>query len=89
MSINVTDTTGRVAAASSANTNKTAATNLGAQGKGLDQNAFLTLLVAQLKHQDPLAPQDSTQFVAQLSQFNSLDQLISINSRLGQLLDKQ
>ena len=47
---------------------------------------FLKLLVEQLKHQDPLAPQDGTQFVAQLAQFNSLEQLISINARLEQLV---
>ncbi|HET6975113.1 MAG TPA: flagellar hook capping FlgD N-terminal domain-containing protein [Pyrinomonadaceae bacterium] len=50
------------------------------------QDAFLKLLVEQLKHQDPLAPQDGTQFVAQLAQFNSLEQLISINERLGKLM---
>lgn len=54
--------------------------------KGIGQDAFLKLLVEQLKHQDPLAPQDSAQFVAQLAQFNSLEQLISINARLGELL---
>jgi flagellar basal-body rod modification protein FlgD len=52
------------------------------------ENAFLKLLVEQLKHQDPLEPQDGTQFVAQLAQFNSLEQLISINERLGDVLDK-
>ncbi|MDX6385173.1 MAG: flagellar basal-body rod modification protein FlgD [Blastocatellia bacterium] len=51
----------------------------------VDTNTFLKLLVEQLKHQDPLAPQDGTQFVAQLAQFNSLEQLISINERLGKL----
>jgi flagellar basal-body rod modification protein FlgD len=51
-------------------------------------DTFLTLLVAQLKNQDPLNPQDGTQFVAQLAQFNSLEQLISINQRLGQVLDQ-
>ena len=50
---------------------------------------FLRLLVEQLKHQDPLAPQDGAQFVAQLAQFNSLEQLMSINDRLGQLLTKK
>ena len=53
--------------------------------KGLGQDAFLKLLVEQLKHQDPLSPQDSAQFVAQLAQFNSLEQLISINARLAEL----
>jgi flagellar basal-body rod modification protein FlgD len=51
-----------------------------------EKNMFMSLLVAQLKNQDPLAPQDSTQFVAQLAQFNSLEQLISINQRLGEVL---
>jgi len=46
---------------------------------------FLTLLVAQLKNQDPLAPQDGAQFVAQLAQFNSLDQLIGIRQSIEQL----
>lgn len=54
-----------------------------------DRDTFLQLLVTQLKHQDPLAPQDGAQFVAQLAQFNSLDQLININSRLDQLIDQK
>jgi flagellar basal-body rod modification protein FlgD len=49
---------------------------------GLDGNSFLTLLTAQLKSQDPTAPQDPTQFVTQLVQFNSLQQLIQINQDL-------
>lgn len=55
--------------------------------KDLDQGAFMTLLVAQLKNQDPLAPQDGAQFVAQLATFNSLDQLINMNKSLSQLVD--
>jgi flagellar basal-body rod modification protein FlgD len=54
--------------------------------KDTGENTFLKLLVEQLKHQDPLAPQDGAQFVAQLAQFNSLEQLISINERLGEVL---
>jgi len=57
--------------------------------KDVGADAFLKLLVEQLKNQDPLAPQDGAQFVAQLAQFNSLEQLISINGRLGQLLDNK
>lgn len=62
------------------------ATKTDATKKGADKDTFLTLLVTQLKNQDPLAPQDGAQFVAQLAQFNSLDQLISINDRLGKLV---
>jgi flagellar basal-body rod modification protein FlgD len=54
-----------------------------------DQETFLKLLVAQLKNQDPLQPQDGTQFVAQLAQFSALDQLININRQLGDLLGKK
>jgi flagellar basal-body rod modification protein FlgD len=53
-----------------------------------DSNTFMTLLVAQLKNQDPLAPQEGTEFIAQLAQFNSLEQLISINDRLNQLVNQ-
>ena len=49
-------------------------------------NAFMTLLVEQLKHQDPTQPQDGAQFVTQLAQFNSLDQLIGIKSSIDQLI---
>lgn len=47
---------------------------------------FMTLLVAQLKNQDPLEPQDGTAFVAQLAQFNSLDNLIGIRESMEQLV---
>jgi flagellar basal-body rod modification protein FlgD len=38
---------------------------------------FLQLLVAQLKHQDPLNPSDGTQFIAQLAQFQQLEQSVN------------
>jgi flagellar basal-body rod modification protein FlgD len=44
-----------------------------------DESAFLTLLVSQLKNQDPLNPTDSNQFVAQLTSYSQLEQLIGIN----------
>lgn len=49
---------------------------------GLNPNMFITLLIAQLKNQDPTSPMDPTQFVNQLVQFNSLEQLIGINQEL-------
>ncbi|MER3427160.1 MAG: hypothetical protein C4334_03520 [Pyrinomonas sp.] len=65
----------------------TAAPTQPVQGvKAADRDVFLKLLVAQLKNQDPLAPQDGVQFVSQLAQFNSLDQLININRRLEELI---
>lgn len=44
---------------------------------------FLTLLVAQLQHQDPLNPADGTEFTAQLAQFSSLEELKNINDTLS------
>lgn len=54
---------------------------------GADQEMFLKLLVAQMKNQDPLNPQDSVQYMTQLAQFSSLEQLTTINQKLGQLVD--
>lgn len=53
--------------------------------KGLGRDAFLKLLVAQLKNQDPLKPQDNSAFVAELAQFSSLEQTMGINDRLDLL----
>lgn len=54
---------------------------------GADFQSFLTLLTAQMRNQDPLQPLDSTQFVAQLASFSSVEQLIGVNSRLEALAE--
>ena len=46
------------------------------------EQTFLMLLVAQLKNQNPLNPQDGTQFVAQLAQFSSLEQQMQMRQDL-------
>jgi flagellar basal-body rod modification protein FlgD len=48
----------------------------------MGEDEFLQLLVAQLKHQDPLSPMDNTEFVAQLAQFSSLEQVTLVNENL-------
>lgn len=53
----------------------------------LGKDDFLTLLVAQLNNQDPLNPQDSSEFVAQLTQFSSLEQLISIRQAAEEMAE--
>jgi flagellar basal-body rod modification protein FlgD len=60
----------------------------GTAASGDEKNMFMTLLVAQLKNQDPLQPQDGTAFVAQLAQFNSLDQLMAIRQSIDALNTK-
>lgn len=47
---------------------------------------FLTLLVAQLQNQDPLNPDDPTEFTAQLAQFSSLEQLFTLNDSMNNLV---
>lgn len=48
----------------------------------LTPNSFLSLLTTQLQNQDPMNPEDPTQFMNQLVQFNQLEQLIQINQTL-------
>lgn len=47
---------------------------------------FLSLLVAQLQNQDPLNPDDPTEFTAQLAQFSSLEQLFNLNDSMNNLV---
>lgn len=46
----------------------------------LGQEAFLELMIAQLKNQDPLSPQENGEFVAQLAQFSSVEGIDRLNS---------
>ena len=59
-------------------------TALGSSALGKDE--FLKILVAQLANQDPTQPQDSTQFVAELAQFSSLEQQQQTVTNLNSLL---
>lgn len=49
-------------------------------GSALDKDDFLMLLVTQMKYQDPLEPESNTEYVAQLAQFSSLEQMQNLNS---------
>ena len=51
------------------------------------KDIFLKMLVAQMQNQDPLKPQDAAQMSAQLAQFNMVEQQISTNELLTQMVN--
>jgi flagellar basal-body rod modification protein FlgD len=58
-------------------------------GADLGRDEFLRMLITQLENQDPLNPQDATEFTAQLAQFSSLDQLFSMRAAIDNLAAAQ
>jgi flagellar basal-body rod modification protein FlgD len=46
----------------------------------LGQSAFLELMIAQMNNQNPLEPQDNTEFVAQLAQFSTVEGMERLNA---------
>ncbi len=51
-------------------------------GGEMDRNTFLKLLTTQLQNQDPTSPMDNQEFVAQLAQFTSLEQMVAMNGTM-------
>ena len=51
----------------------------------LGRDAFLQLLTTQLAHQDPLQPQADSEFIAQLAQFSTLEQLTEMRATLDSI----
>jgi len=58
-------------------------TQVGPQANDSTMNQFLQLLTTQLQNQDPTQPTDPTQFVSQLAQFSSVEQLVQGNTTLN------
>jgi flagellar basal-body rod modification protein FlgD len=52
----------------------------------VDKEMFMKILVAQMANQDPLNPQDPSQYVSQLAEFSGLEQMMNINSNMEILL---
>jgi flagellar basal-body rod modification protein FlgD len=58
-------------------------TKTGTQTLGKDD--FLKLLVTQLQHQDPLKPMDDTQFMSQMAQFSTLEQMTNMGDEIERM----
>lgn len=56
-------------------------------GGKLDKDAFLKLLVKQMEYQDPLDPQDNAEYIAQLANFSSLEQMTNMAEKLASVVD--
>jgi flagellar basal-body rod modification protein FlgD len=82
-SLNTVTVNGVTYAADSASTSTSTSTST--SGKTLDKQAFLELLVTQLQYQDPLDPQDNSEYVAQLAQFSSLEAMTNVASQMSSL----
>lgn len=51
----------------------------------LDRQAFLRLLVTELRYQNPFSPMDNREFVTQLAQFSLLEQLEALNRKVEEI----
>lgn len=69
----------------SSSSSSTTASKTGAQSASDLQNTFLTLLVTQLKNQDPTNPADSSQMTSQLAQINTVTGIGQLNASLASL----
>lgn len=55
-------------------------------GKETDKDIFLKMLVGQMANQDPFNPQDPTQYITQLAQFSSIEQMMTLNDSMEYLI---
>jgi len=76
----VLNTTQKTATETQKSTESTAAPTL-------DYNAFLHLLIAQMRNQDPMEPMKSSDYVAQLATFSQVEKTIQTNERIASLLN--
>jgi flagellar basal-body rod modification protein FlgD len=74
--------------ATQATSSQTTTTPLSSKNREVTKEDFLKLLISQMQNQDPLKPLDNQEFAQQLATFNSLEQLIGVNEKLGSLSDK-
>lgn len=81
----MTDPVSQTGASTSATGAAASAATSRSRESELGRDAFLNLLVTQLQHQDPTQPMADAEFVAQLAQFSSLEQLTQMQSTLADI----
>jgi len=58
-------------------------------GQSLDKDAFLKLFITQLQNQNPLEPLNNEQFITEMAQFSSLEELNNLNVNFNTMLQLQ
>lgn len=81
MEITSTGTTANTASTTASKDNKAQSAD-----KTMGKEDFLKLFTSQLKYQDPMNPQDSSAFTAQLAQFSMLEQQTNMNQNIEKLI---
>ncbi|MGE5507376.1 MAG: flagellar hook capping FlgD N-terminal domain-containing protein [Chitinophagales bacterium] len=79
----------QVQGASGATVGDAGSTQFVSNSNAMGKDEFLQLLMAQMRNQDPMTPMDNTQFVAQMAQFSSLEQMTTLNATLSDLATSQ
>lgn len=74
-----------VANATAVGNNSNFASSATNSGQGLGKDAFLKILVTQLQYQDPLQPMNDREFISQMAQFSSLEQMANVAANLERL----
>ncbi|WP_027338694.1 flagellar hook assembly protein FlgD [Halonatronum saccharophilum] len=78
--------TDSIGASSSTNNNEN---KVNKSNDAMGKDEFLKLLMTQLKYQDPLEPMDDKEFIAQMAQFSSLEQMQNLNSTMSDFVRYQ